>query len=76
MSEIKPSEVTSILRQQLQHLDLSTEMAETGTVLLVGDGIARVYGLQNVKSGELVTISSAISRLFLAEGVFTLPIKA
>ena len=58
MSEIKPSEVTSILRQQLQHLDLSTEMAETGTVLLVGDGIARVYGLHNVKSGELVTFET------------------
>ena len=58
MSEIKPSEVTSILRQQLQNLDLSTEMEETGTVLLVGDGIARVYGLQNARSGELVTFES------------------
>lgn len=59
MSEIKPSEVTSILRQQLQNLDLKTEMTETGTVLLVGDGIARVYGLQNVRSGELVTFEPA-----------------
>ena len=58
MSEIKPSEVTSILRQQLQNLNLSTEMEETGTVLLVGDGIARVYGLQNARSGELVTFES------------------
>jgi F-type H+/Na+-transporting ATPase subunit alpha len=58
MSEIKPSEVTSILREQLQNFDLKTEMDETGTVLLVGDGIARVYGLQNVRSGELVTFET------------------
>ncbi|MBQ3850695.1 MAG: F0F1 ATP synthase subunit alpha, partial [Bacteroidales bacterium] len=58
MSEIKPSEVTSILRQQLQNFNLKTEMEETGTVLLVGDGIARVYGLQNARSGELVTFES------------------
>lgn len=58
MSEIKPSEVTSILRQQLQNFDLKTEMEETGTVLLVGDGIARVYGLHNVRSGELVTFET------------------
>ncbi len=60
MSEIKPSEVTSILRQQLQNFDLKTELAETGTVLLVGDGIARVYGLQNARSGELVTFETNI----------------
>jgi F-type H+-transporting ATPase subunit alpha len=55
MSEIKPSEVTAILRQQLQNFDAGTELQETGTVLVVGDGIARVYGLQNALSGELVT---------------------
>ena len=43
MSEIKPSEVTAILRQQLQNFDAGTELQETGTVLVVGDGIARVY---------------------------------
>lgn len=58
MAEIKPSEVTSILRQQLQHFDLSAEVEETGTVLLVGDGIARVYGLRNARSGELVTFET------------------
>ncbi len=58
MAEIKPSEVTSILRQQLQNVNLKTEMEETGTVLLVGDGIARVYGLQNVRSGELVSFET------------------
>jgi F-type H+-transporting ATPase subunit alpha len=55
MAEIKPSEVTSILRQQLENFNQKSEMEEVGTVLLVGDGIARVYGLHNVQSGELVT---------------------
>lgn len=54
MAEIKPSEVTAILRQQLMNHDFQTELEETGSVLLVGDGIARVYGLQNARSGELV----------------------
>ncbi|MCR4964950.1 MAG: F0F1 ATP synthase subunit alpha [Bacteroidales bacterium] len=58
MAEINPSEVTSILRQQLQNVNLETEMEETGTVLIVGDGIARVYGLQNARSGELVTFET------------------
>ena len=58
MAEIKPSEVTSILRQQLQNFNQKSEMEEVGTVLLVGDGIARVYGLQNARSGELVTFST------------------
>ena len=54
MADIKPSEVTAILRQQLQNYDSKSELAEVGTVLIVGDGIARVYGLQNAQSGELV----------------------
>ena len=58
MAEIKPSEVTTILRQQLQNFNQKSEMEEVGTVLLVGDGIARVYGLHNVRSGELVTFST------------------
>jgi len=58
MAEIKPSEVTSILRQQLQNFNTNVELEEVGTVLLVGDGIARVYGLHNVQSGELVTLVS------------------
>ena len=54
MAEIKPSEVTAILRQQLENFNQKSEMEEVGTVQLVGDGIARVYGLHNVRSGELV----------------------
>jgi F-type H+-transporting ATPase subunit alpha len=54
MPEIKPSEVTAILRQQLLEHNFKSELEETGSVLIVGDGIARVYGLQNARSGELV----------------------
>ena len=54
MSNIKPAEVSAILKQQLANVDLSVELEEVGTVLTVGDGIARVYGLDNAQSGELV----------------------
>ncbi len=54
MSVLKPSEVTAILRQQLTSSNLNTELEEVGTVLSIGDGIARVYGLLNTQSGELV----------------------
>ncbi|MDR0205772.1 MAG: F0F1 ATP synthase subunit alpha [Bacteroidales bacterium] len=54
MSEIKPSEITAILREQLSNFNSKVEMEETGTILIVGDGIARVYGLHNALSGELV----------------------
>ncbi|GHS84926.1 ATP synthase subunit alpha [Bacteroidia bacterium] len=54
MSSIKPAEVSAILKQQLSGLSLENKLEEVGTVLEVGDGIARVYGLTNAQSGELV----------------------
>ena len=54
MAEIKPDEISAILRQQLGNVNVAAELEEIGTVLQVGDGIARVYGLSNVSSGELV----------------------
>jgi F-type H+/Na+-transporting ATPase subunit alpha len=54
MTAIKPAEVSAILRQQLAGFDPETSLEEVGTVLQVGDGIARVYGLSKVQSGELV----------------------
>jgi len=54
MSEIKPLEVAAILREQLHNYNSQTELEETGTILHVGDGIARVYGLRNALLGELV----------------------
>ncbi len=54
MAEIKPAEVTAILRQELAGFKTEAEVQEIGSVLQVGDGIARVYGLTNAQSGELV----------------------
>ena len=54
MTEIKPSEVSQILKQELNTLNNQTSLDETGTVLAVGDGIARLYGLTNAESGELI----------------------
>ena len=54
MPEIKPAEITAILRQEMAGLQMGSELEETGTVLQVGDGIARIYGLTNVWAGEMV----------------------
>ena len=54
MAEIKPAEVSAILKKQLADVNLNIELEEVGTVLTVGDGIARIYGLNNAQSGELV----------------------
>ncbi|MGA9866567.1 MAG: F0F1 ATP synthase subunit alpha [Acetobacteraceae bacterium] len=57
--EIRPAEISEILRKQIAAFDTETNVAETGQVLSVGDGIARVFGLQNVMSGEMVAFPSA-----------------
>lgn len=54
MAEIKPAEVSAILRQQLAGFKSEAELEEVGTVLQVGDGIARIFGLYNVQAGELI----------------------
>lgn len=54
MAEIKPAEVSAILRQQLSGFKSEKELEEVGTVLQIGDGIARIYGLSNAQSGELI----------------------
>ncbi len=54
MAEIKPAEISAILRQEISGFQVQTELEETGTVLQIGDGIARIYGLSNAQSGELV----------------------
>ena len=54
MTEIKPSEVSQILKEELNNIQSQSNLEETGTVLAVGDGIARLYGLANVESGELI----------------------
>ncbi|MFP4471107.1 MAG: F0F1 ATP synthase subunit alpha [Bacteroidales bacterium] len=54
MAQIKPAEVSEILRQELAGFKTASQLEETGTVLQIGDGIARIYGLTNAESGELV----------------------
>ncbi len=54
MAEIKPAEITAILRKELAGYQNQAELEEVGTVLQVGDGIARIYGLNNAESGELI----------------------
>ena len=65
MSQIKPAEVSAILKKQLTGLDASASLDEVGTVLQVGDGIARVYGLSNVQYGELVSFDSGLEGIVL-----------
>jgi F-type H+-transporting ATPase subunit alpha len=65
MAEIKPAEVTAILKQQLSGFTSDSQLEEVGTVLQVGDGIARIYGLNNVQSGELIEFSNGLQGIVL-----------
>jgi F-type H+-transporting ATPase subunit alpha len=57
--DIRPAEISEILKQQIASFDTETNVAETGQVLSVGDGIARIFGLQNVMAGEMVEFPGA-----------------
>ncbi|MDD2861322.1 MAG: F0F1 ATP synthase subunit alpha [Acidiphilium sp.] len=57
--EIRPAEISEILKKQIASFDTETDVAETGQVLSVGDGIARVFGLTNVLAGEMVDFPNA-----------------
>ena len=65
MAEVKPAEVSAILREQLSGFKSTSELEEVGTVLQVGDGIARIFGLTNVQSGELVEFSNGVQAIVL-----------
>jgi F-type H+-transporting ATPase subunit alpha len=65
MVSIKPDEISAILRQQLSNFNTSAELEEVGTVLQAGDGIARIYGLSNVGSGELVEFENGVRAIAL-----------
>ncbi len=65
MVEIKPDEISAILRQQLSNFNAGANLEEVGTVLQIGDGIARVYGLNNVRSGELVEFDNGVKAIAL-----------
>ena len=61
MSQVRPDEVSAILRKQLSGFDGEADVYDVGTVLEVGDGIARVYGLSKVQAGELVELPDSIN---------------
>lgn len=65
MAEVKPAEVSAILKQQLAGFEASASLEEVGTVLTVGDGIARVYGLSNAQYGELVEFENGLEGIVL-----------
>ncbi|MFO7935349.1 MAG: F0F1 ATP synthase subunit alpha [Bacteroidales bacterium] len=65
MTQIKPSEVSEILRKQIEGVRSEIELEEVGTVLQVGDGIARIYGLNRVQSNELIEFDSGVKGIVL-----------
>jgi len=65
MAEVKPAEVSAILKKQISGFEASASLDEVGTVLTVGDGIARVYGLSNVQYGELVEFAGGLEGIVL-----------
>ena len=65
MADINPAEVSSILREQLAGVKSAAELEEVGTILQVGDGIARIYGLSNVESGELIEFDNGVRGIAL-----------
>ena len=65
MAGIKPAEVSAILKQQLKGVKTDAELEEVGTVLQVGDGIARIYGLSNVQSNEMIEFANGVKGIVL-----------
>ena len=65
MVDVKPDEISAILKQELSGFKTETELEEVGTVLQVGDGIARVYGLSQVQAGELVLFDNGTQAIAL-----------
>ena len=65
MAEVNPAEVSAILKKQLSGFEAKASLDEVGTVLTVGDGIARVYGLANAQYGELVEFESGLEGIVL-----------
>jgi F-type H+-transporting ATPase subunit alpha len=65
MVDVKPDEISAILKQQLSGFATATELEEVGSVLQVGDGIARVYGLTSVQAGELVEFETGVQAIVL-----------
>ena len=65
MAEIKPAEISAILKKQVEGFETGATLEEVGSVLQVGDGIARVYGLSNAQYGELVQFDNGLEAIVL-----------
>jgi F-type H+-transporting ATPase subunit alpha len=65
MADVRPDEVSAILREQLSNFKTEAELEEVGTVLQVGDGVARIYGLSKAQSGELLQFENGLRALVL-----------
>lgn len=65
MSDIKPAEVSAILKKQIEGFKTGVDLEEVGTVLQVGDGIARIYGLSNVQSNEMIEFDNGLKGIVL-----------
>jgi len=65
MAEVKPAEVSAILKQQLAGFKTEAQLEEVGTVLQIGDGIARIYGLSEVQAGELIEFENGLTAIVL-----------
>ncbi|AKQ47243.1 ATP F0F1 synthase subunit alpha [Rufibacter radiotolerans] len=65
MAEVRPDEVSAILREQLSNFRTEAELEEVGTVLQIGDGVARIYGLSKAQSGELIEFENGLQALVL-----------
>ena len=63
--KINPEEISSVIKQHIQDFDARTQIAETGTVVAVGDGAAQIYGLQRSQAGELVEFANGVTGLVL-----------
>ncbi len=65
MAEVRPDEISAILREQLSNFKSDAELEEIGTVLQIGDGVARIYGLTQVQAGELLEFENGLQALAL-----------
>src|SRR6478735_7211587 len=65
MAQIRADEISRLLREEIDNYDRAVNVSETGSVISVGDGIARVYGLENVMAGELIDFREGVVGLAL-----------
>src|SRR3982750_4111982 len=65
MAQIRADEISRVLREEIENYERAVNVAETGSVISVGDGIARVYGLENVMAGELIEVKGGLSGIAL-----------